>query len=83
MIGKALLASVMATVLLGAAGSLAQPDSGDDPAPSATGTGTQQAPVNEKPDNAAPAAPRKTSPSDYRASEEISEDLPVSFPADI
>lgn len=66
---------------------LAQPDSGeappkaDDPAP---GTGQQtdaDKSVDKSEDRGQPA--RNQSPVEYRPSEEISEDLPVSFPVDI
>ena len=44
----------------------------------------QQGAAAEEPDPASkPASPSKDSPFDYRSSEEISEDLSVSFPVDI
>ncbi|NQX89459.1 MAG: hypothetical protein HRT77_12420 [Halioglobus sp.] len=48
----------------------------DTPAPSATRSQEEAA-------EGAAATARNDSPFDYRASEEISEDLPVSFPVDI
>jgi hypothetical protein len=79
MILRTLLALVL---LLGAALVAAQP-AGDEPAPAdtteqpAAGTGTDPAGGGE-----AASGPQRA-PSDYRPSEQISEDLPVSFPVDI
>jgi hypothetical protein len=47
--------------------------------PAKTSAATEAATAGEP----APAAADDTSPSDYRASEKISEDLSVSFPVDI
>jgi hypothetical protein len=81
MSGKALLVPALAALLLGAAAVVAQQegDSATVPAPA----DSQQAPAGGAEQTPAPAPARKPSPSDYRASEEISEDLPVSFPVDI
>ena len=76
----------LAALLLAASAALAQPgaDEGATPAPP-----PPKAASGEEKKPSAPAAANKTparagkSPSDYQASEQISEDLPVSFPVDI
>ncbi len=77
MILRTLLALVL---LLGAALVAAQP-AGDEPAPADT---TEQPAAEADPAGGGEAAsgPQRA-PSDYRPSEQISEDLPVSFPVDI
>lgn len=83
MIRTRLLAPLAATLLL-AAGALAQPSDSEAtttaPAEQPAGTTIDKS-VVDVPDRA-PASVEK-SPSDYRASEKISEDRPVSFPVDI
>ena len=86
MIGKSTLAPVFLALLLGTAGAVAQPPD-EGPAPTAPADTRQQngdtgspAPAGGSTSQPAPAA---GSPSDYRSSEQISEDLPVSFPVDI
>jgi len=74
------LSPLVLSLVLGAAVVLAQPaasESTDAPEPPSK-TQPENAPV-ESP----PAAAPNESPFDYRPSEEISEDLPVSFPVDI
>ncbi len=81
MIGTRCLTGMLAVLALAGAGALAQPAEEPTAAPPAD---SQPAPAPDQ-DNTArdnTAAPTR-SPSDYRASEEISEDLPVSFPVDI
>ena len=70
-----------ATVLALGAISVSSQPAADEPAPAAT---TEQPPANDSPTGGAqrPANADK-SPSDYRPSEQISEDLSVSFPVDI
>ncbi len=60
-------------------GSSAPADTGAANEPAATG----QAPAPDKPAANTASAGSANSPFDYRASEEISEDVPVSFPVDI
>ncbi len=85
MIGMKYLAPAVATLLLTAvvAWSQLSPDAEDG----ATTTAPQQnpGPDTDTDDAAADTAPSQTdrSPGDYRASEQISEDLSVSFPVDI
>jgi len=77
-------------LVLGATGPLAQPAPPPtaDPAPAAAPgapagtTGPEQAPPSSG-QGGTPAKAGADSPFDYRPSEEISEDLPVSFPVDI
>ena len=67
-------------LLLGAARVAAQP-AGDEPAPADT---TEQPAAGTDPaEGGAAASDPQRAPSDYRPSEQISEDLPVSFPVDI
>ena len=74
-------------LMLGAAPLLAQPEA-EDAAGATAATGeaekpsasAQQAPAPSEP---APNSSSNRSPFDYRSSEEISEDVPVSFPVDI
>ena len=70
-----------ALVLLLAAALVAAQPAGDEPAPADT---TEQPAAGTDPaeDGAAASDPQRA-PSDYRPSEQISEDLPVSFPVDI
>ena len=85
MIGTRNLAPVLAALLLVAATALAQTADDESAAtagkpPSTTADNSSSATAGDaggKPGNA------ERSPSDYRASEKISEDLPVSFPVDI
>jgi hypothetical protein len=84
MSGTRLLGPALAA-LLTAGAALAQP-AADKGAASAPAPGQAAAPEKTAPAADAPAStPAKPgkSPSDYRASEEISEDRPVSFPVDI
>ena len=84
MIRTRFLTPVAAALLL-AAGALAQP-SGSEATTSAPAEQPDGADTDKNPDadarDRAPASVDK-SPSDYRASERISEDRPVSFPVDI
>jgi ABC-type transport system substrate-binding protein len=86
MIGTRILGPALAALLLAAGAALAQPatDEGAAPAPvpGRAATGAEKKPPTTAGPNSTPAKAGK-SPSDYRASEEISEDLPVSFPVDI
>lgn len=59
---------------------LAQPLTAQDAEPEEPGTGPETGPETEE--TAAPARPAG-SPFEYEASEQISEDLSVSFPVDI
>ncbi|MCB1698854.1 MAG: hypothetical protein H6984_11065 [Pseudomonadales bacterium] len=84
MIGTRNLAPVLAALLLVAATALAQTaddegaaGAGKPPSAQADNSGATAGDAGGKPGNA------ERSPSDYRASEKISEDLPVSFPVDI
>jgi hypothetical protein len=77
---RLLTAALLATLVLPGAGALAQdpeagaPDpQGVEPAAGEPATETEPAPAERDGDN----------PFDYEASEEISEDLSVSFPVDI
>jgi hypothetical protein len=72
-------------LVLAVSGALAQepqPDTPDESAPVTAETTAPTAAGEEAPVPAATAG-RETSPFDYRASEQISEDLSVSFPVDI
>jgi hypothetical protein len=87
------LAPLFLTLLLGAIPALAQPEAADTAgsSPASAGDGaadgtaaTQQAPAPSEPAPKSSSAGTSTrSPFDYRSSEEISEDVPVSFPVDI
>jgi len=67
-------------LLLGTATLCAQPD----PTKATAAPPTQASkPEKATPPETPPAGKREQSPFDYSASEEISEDLPVSFPVDI
>jgi hypothetical protein len=85
------LAPLFFALMLGATPLLAQPDATEttEAAPAATdGTAAAKpAATPAPPANSAPAQKSKStgnsSPFDYRSSEEISEDVPVSFPVDI
>jgi hypothetical protein len=76
----------LAALLLAASAALAQPGASEDatpapPPPKAASGEENKAPAPAGADK--PSAQTGRSPSDYRASEQISEDLPVSFPVDI
>jgi hypothetical protein len=76
----------LTAMLLAASAALAQPgaDDGAPPAPSppkAASGEEKEAPAPSTANKASTQA--RQSPSDYQASEQISEDLPVSFPVDI
>jgi hypothetical protein len=78
MISRTLSATMALAMLLSSAAVPAQQDSGE---PASTEAG-------DSAETAAPAVPERSaaadrSPSDYRPSEQISEDLSVSFPVDI
>ena len=83
------LSLLLLTLMLGAAPLLAQPEAADagvsTPAPDDAAdkpTATQTPPVGSEPAPKSSGA-RGNSPFDYHSSEEISDDLPVSFPVDI
>ena len=87
------LASLLFAVALGSNPLFAQPAT-QQTAPQQTGGEADEAAKQAPPKQQAPAAAepaqqstgagqRKESPADYRPSEEISEDVPVSFPVDI
>ena len=80
MISKTSLAPAVLAFALGAAAVQAQPTT-DDPAGATPPDGNASA--GESGAAAERSANSGDSPFDYRASEEISEDLPVSFPVDI
>jgi len=90
MIGTRILAPAVAALLLAAGVALAQP-AADEAGAAPSGQQPAKGQVPAAPGKSAPSGdtasgtPAKAgrSPSDYRASEEISEDLPVSFPVDI
>ena len=69
-------------LLLGAALVGAQP-AGDERAPADTTEQPAAATGTDPADGGAAASGPQRAPSDYRPSEQISEDLPVSFPVDI
>ena len=85
MIGTMRLALAVTLLLLAAAAAWSQPATDGD-SETAPATSTQEPVAGGNPDDAgadsAPVAPAR-SPSDYRSSEKISEDLSVSFPVDI
>ena len=62
-----------------------EPGSSEDPTPEASGSGPagQEVAVPPSPTPETPAVAGGDSPFDYRSSEQISEDLSVSFPVDI
>lgn len=84
------LAPLLLALILGSAPVLAQPDvtgSAESPPAQAGGStdkpaATQAPPAGSEPAAKSPGA-SSASPFDYRPSEEISEDVPVSFPVDI
>ena len=91
MIKQRYVIPLLIALSLGAAPLLAQTTSAEKPSsaePASNSTSksgsTQEAPAPQEPTNksAAPAA-GNDSPFDYRSSEQISEDVPVSFPVDI
>jgi hypothetical protein len=75
------LAAAMTLLLLWGAPGLAQDSKEQDPPGSEPPVADEQDKKPEPEPEAAPA--RDDSPYDYQASEEISEDLSVSFPVDI
>jgi len=84
------LSPLVLLLALGTAALSAQPASTEPAAakaPAAPADATAPAPKSQQESAAPPAASpsrgREESPYDYHASEEISEDRPVSFPADI
>ena len=85
MIPTRFMAQLVAASLL-TAGALAQPadseETVNEPAAQAAAPDTANSEKTDDSPARAPAAADR-SPSDYRASEKISEDLPVSFPVDI
>lgn len=77
-------------LLLAAAPLLAQPEAPDSASTTPSDglenepAATQQAPAPSEPaPTSSSSGTRTSSPFDYRSSEEISEDVPVSFPVDI
>ena len=93
MINTRQLALVLLALMAGATQLQAQseaPGNADSPSVSATDgatdktAATQQAPAPSEPaPKSSSAASSSKSPFDYRSSEKISEDVPVSFPVDI
>jgi hypothetical protein len=86
------LSPLFLALIFGAMPLFAQPEPGDasrspaeGTAPTTNQTSTPpQAPADTEPtQKSSPATTRGDSPFDYRSSEEISEDVPVSFPVDI
>jgi hypothetical protein len=88
MIPTTLLAPAVLALVLGCQFAWAQPEQNDTPAaapaPGEQASGSDNGAATSG-GGTAPTKPARAggSPSDYRASEEISEDLPVSFPVDI
>jgi len=86
MIPKRILAPALMALLLASGAALAQTEAdtgaASAPSPPKAATGAQKKAPAPASANSKPAQAEK-SPSDYRASEQISEDLPVSFPVDI
>jgi len=80
---RAVLAAIALGLAVGASGSTAQP--AEDAPRDDTAAKAGEAPVAEAGagSQGQAEAQRSDSPFDYRPSEEISEDLPVSFPVDI
>ena len=74
--------AILIAVLSPAAPGIAQQAESADPQPQENGDQQQTEPETETPPPASSTA-SDDSPYDYRASEEISEDLSVSFPVDI
>jgi len=81
MIGTRFLAPLLAAMLLSTA-AWAQPE-GEDTSTQAPKEQQQKTEADKKSGGSTTASKPTSSPSDYRASEKISEDLPVSFPVDI
>jgi hypothetical protein len=79
MISRTSLAPALLALVLGAAAGQAQPGSEDPAGPAPPDAGTGESSAGTEGGNTGSG----NSPFDYRASEEISEDLPVSFPVDI
>lgn len=84
------LSPLFLALLLGATPALAQPETvGSSSAPTTeqvadTPAASQSAPAPSEPASKDPGAGTSSkSPFDYRSSEKISEDVPVSFPVDI
>ncbi|MEM1154510.1 MAG: hypothetical protein AAGI44_10230 [Pseudomonadota bacterium] len=76
MISRVLTPLVLATLLMSAS-AWSQSDTDDDQ------TGSEAAEESEDVSTGSNEAPPPRSPTDYQASEQISEDLSVSFPVDI
>jgi uncharacterized protein involved in copper resistance len=82
-------ALLLLALALGSSPLLAQPAPPTKTAEPATRTAQQTAPQQQAPatpdpaQKSTPPATGRDSPFDYRSSEEISEDVPVSFPVDI
>tara|TARA_R110000850_G_scaffold149299_1_gene271773 strand:- start:497 stop:748 length:252 start_codon:yes stop_codon:yes gene_type:complete len=83
MINRLQLAPLLLALLLGAAPLLAQPETGEKSAAADDEPADKPAATQEAPAGDAAAGADTRSPFDYRSSEEISEDVPVSFPVDI
>jgi uncharacterized protein involved in copper resistance len=89
MINLRQLSPLLLTLALGSTPLLAQPAPQTKAAEPTTRTADKSAPVQKAPavqqpaQKSTPPSTGKDSPFDYRSSEEISEDLPVSFPVDI
>ena len=79
MISRTRLAPAILALVLGAAAGQAQPGTEDPAGEAQPDADTGQAGTTSE----SGTADNSSSPFDYRASEEISEDLPVSFPVDI
>jgi hypothetical protein len=83
------LAPLLLTLALGPTPLLAQPAADAKDAEPATRAADKTAPAPQEPaardaaQKSTPPTTGKDSPFDYRSSEEISEDVPVSFPVDI
>lgn len=87
MIGKRTLALLLPAVLLALGPAALAQQTGEEVQPGPPVDTPPAAEATDKPASSQQTAPRAApvdrSPSDYRASEKISEDLPVSFPVDI
>lgn len=80
-----LIRAVVATLVLLAvsSGSLGQDDAGQSSAGDAVSEGEESRPTETAPETAEQPARSPSDPFDYESSEQISEDLSVSFPVDI
>ncbi len=81
-----LLCPAMVALLMSAVIAVAQPSDEAEEVPPPTTESTQSSPGTSAPATGGTAGASSRagrSPSDYQASEQISEDLPVSFPVDI